>query len=243
LICNLPDEVDSDSDSDSDDEEEDTDNDDEDDDDEEDEDDEVDGNGGEVVADNAIESEDEDKDDDESIWLRLPYVIGQTVECKTGPEEDDWGKSIITKLNYKEKQSANSARVPYQVRLLEEEEDDEDDNDNDNDDDDDDDEDNEGDDSKNSSSNRYIFVPEDTKDYVRTPRRKFHEYFRCWIPTFATYAVTEYTKNQLKSCNNKKYIVFDIIAVYGLSIGYDIGIFFGELYLFTLQMVSFFQEV
>merc|ERR1712238_249983 len=129
---------------------------------------------------------------------KLRYAIGQTVECKTGPEDDEWEKGIVTKVNYREKECNNSKSriVPYQVRLFNDNKDDKNDDDND------------------DENNRYIFAPEDTSNYIRKPRRKFHEYINCWIP-IATYAVTECTENQLRLCNNNRYNVFDIIAIYG----------------------------
>jgi len=157
------------------------------------------------------EDDDEDDDNGESaqsrskLLLKLRYAIGQTVECKTGPEDDDWEKGIITKLNYTEEMNvnnSNSSIVPYQVRLFNDDEDNNNEYDN------------EDDNENKVDSDRYVFAPKDTSDYIRKPRRKFHEYINCWIP-IATYAVMECTENQLRLCNNNKYNAFDIIAIYG----------------------------
>jgi enamine deaminase RidA (YjgF/YER057c/UK114 family) len=46
----------------------------------------------------------------------LRFSIGQKVECKVGPSDEDWEVGTITQLNYKEPEWENSA--PYQIKLL-----------------------------------------------------------------------------------------------------------------------------
>ena len=45
----------------------------------------------------------------------LRFNVGQNVECKVGPNSDDWEVGTITQLNYKEQDWENSA--PYQIKL------------------------------------------------------------------------------------------------------------------------------
>merc|ERR1712238_312410 len=118
-VCNLPDELDSNTDSDDDDTD---DNESSDDGDSEEEEDDDDANG-------------ESAQSRSKLLLKLRYAIGQSVECKTGPEDGDWEKGIITKLNYIEKMNvnnSNSSTVPYQVRLINDDEDGNNDDDNEN---------------------------------------------------------------------------------------------------------------
>lgn len=46
----------------------------------------------------------------------LRFSIGQKVECKVGPSDEDWEVGTVTQLNYKEPEWENSA--PYQIKLL-----------------------------------------------------------------------------------------------------------------------------
>mmetsp|Transcript_2016 Transcript_2016/g.2193 ORF Transcript_2016/g.2193 Transcript_2016/m.2193 type:complete len:186 (-) Transcript_2016:9-566(-) len=136
--------------------------------------------------------------------------LDKQLNAKQDPKMIILGKRyhIITKtqLLYDRKKmnvnNSNSSIVPYQVRLFNDDEDNNNEYDN------------EDDNENKVDSDRYVFAPKDTSDYIRKPRRKFHEYINCWIP-IATYAVMECTENQLRLCNNNKYNAFDIIAIYG----------------------------
>jgi len=46
----------------------------------------------------------------------LRFGLGQVVECKIGPNDDDWAKGVITQLRYREPEWTHSA--PYQIKLL-----------------------------------------------------------------------------------------------------------------------------
>lgn len=74
----------------------------------------------------------------------LRYTVGQTVECKTGPQE--WSVGVITQLNYKEPEWEHSA--PYQIRI--------DGTDND----------------VGVGQSRYIFAPEDSENVIRDVQQK-----------------------------------------------------------------------
>ena len=74
----------------------------------------------------------------------LRYIVGQTVECKTGPQE--WSVGVITQLNYKEPEWEHSA--PYQIRI--------DGTDND----------------VGVGQSRYIFAPEDSENVIRDVQPK-----------------------------------------------------------------------